>query len=92
MKSILESLVVLKLLCFVSLGALDLITLENFSLKKCKKSKLRASESIKTADFPILEPPKLISREIWVTEKFFSFYIVGTVAQNINESQYYTLF
>ena len=66
MKSILESLEVLKTAVFAVLEALNSVNLVNFSLKKCKnscKSKFRASKCVQIADFALVESPKMVSRK-----------------------------
>ena len=72
-KSILQNLEVLKLTFFAILGALNFIS----AFKKCKnawKSKCRAYNCIKMADFALLEFSKSFSRNIWVIEKSWNFH------------------
>ena len=53
---------------FANLGAGHFVTLVNIRLQKVPKnsykSKFRASKCVKTADFALLESPKLISHKI----------------------------
>ena len=47
------------------------------SAKIHKESKFRASKCVGIADFALLEYTKLISRKIWLIEKFLNFYTVA---------------
>ena len=64
-----------KILFLQYFGALNWV---NFSLhfRNHKSIKIRASKWVKTAIFELLDSPKLISRKIWVTEKYLDFHIV----------------
>ena len=46
-------------------------------LKRTKSKKLKALKMAKTAVLELLDSPKLISRKIWMREKFSNFHIVN---------------
>ena len=74
--------------CLFSIfGLLIFINLANFTLKKCKtswKSKFRASNCVKMADFALQKSTKLISRKFWVIENLCNFYTVCLNSRDFN--------
>ena len=84
-KSILKSLEVLKLPFSPFLKLRIWLIWSISAFKKCKnswRSKFRTSQFAKMAHFALLDSPKLISRKIWVTKKFWNSHTVFTQYSN----------